>query len=71
MSQDLISDQLRQFIAREPSSLYALAAECGLAAPVLSRFAAGKRSLSLESVDRIAKALGLRLVQARRRTRKP
>jgi hypothetical protein len=67
---DLVSDQLRRFIADEPGSLEALGREAGVSGPVLSRFAGGLRGLTLDSVDKIAGALGLRLVQTRRRGRR-
>lgn len=69
-SQDRVSDQLREFVSKEPGSMYALAKAADVPGPVLSRFAAGKRGLTLDSVDKIAGALGLRLVQARRRNKR-
>jgi DNA-binding phage protein len=69
VSRNLISDQLREALAREPS-LYGLAAEAKISRQSLSRFVAGGRGLTLESVDRVAEALGLRLVQGRRRAKR-
>lgn len=64
-----MSDQLREAIAREPS-MYGLAAQAGVPRQSISRFVAGGRGLTLESADRIAEALGLRLVQGRRRNKR-
>ncbi len=69
-ARDLISDQLRETIAREPGSLYALAEAAGVPRQTLGRFVAGERALTQGSIDKIAKALGLRLIQVRRRGRK-
>jgi len=44
-------------------SLNALARRVGLEDSALSRFVRGERSLTLTSADRVAEALGLRLVQ--------
>jgi hypothetical protein len=68
--QDRLSDQLRTLLAKEPGSLYALAKDAGVPGSVLSRFAAGTRGLTLDSVDKIAGALGLLLVQTRRRPKR-
>lgn len=67
MSKDAISDQLRAALVGGESSLHAVAAEAGVPRSSLSRFVRGERSLSLETVDAVAKALGFRLVQTRRR----
>lgn len=70
MSQDRISDQLREMLAKEPGSLHTIAKAAGVPASVLSRFAGGVRGLNLESVDKLAKSLGIRLVQTRRRPKR-
>ena len=62
-----ISDQLRAALVESKDSLYAIAAEAKVPRTSLSRFAAGARSLSLETLDAVARVLGLRLVQTRRR----
>lgn len=68
---DLISDQLRAALADDGRSLYEIAAAADVPRNSLSEFVAGTRqSLALPTVDRVAKALGLRLVQTRRRGRK-
>jgi transcriptional regulator with XRE-family HTH domain len=57
-----ISERLK--LAMEASGLtpYALAKASGVNASAIQRFLHGERSLKLESVDRIAAALGLDLV---------
>ncbi len=60
------SDQLRRAIEAGDQSRYALSKETGISQAVLSRFMHGKGSLSLDSFDRLAEALGLELVKRRR-----
>jgi plasmid maintenance system antidote protein VapI len=60
----LISDHLRQAILAYGSA-YSLAGTAGVDRATISRFLAGKSALSLETVDRLAEVLGLRLVQSR------
>lgn len=59
-----ISDQLREIIRAEvgDGSLYDLAAEAGINRSVLSRFLAGKRTMTLETADRLGELLRLRIV---------
>lgn len=64
-----ISDRLRDAIADSRQSGHALAELAGVAPTQINRFVAGSRSLSLESADRIAGALGLKLVETVRRGR--
>ena len=63
----LISDQLRGHLLAAGDSVYSIAAAAGCPRSSLSRFLAGRRSLSLDTVDRVAAAVGLRLVQTGRR----
>jgi transcriptional regulator with XRE-family HTH domain len=44
-------------------SAYRLAAESGVNVAAVLRFKSGERSLKLESVDRLAAALGLKLTK--------
>jgi transcriptional regulator with XRE-family HTH domain len=62
-----VSDRLRSILTEGGRTPYAVAVAAGLAPSVLSRFARGERSLSLDSFDRIAAALGLKLVEGSRR----
>lgn len=68
MSKDLISDQLRAALAADKRSLYAIAAAANVPRSAVCRYASGERSISLETAAALAEALGLRLVQNRRRT---
>lgn len=65
-----ISDQLRASVLdRQGMSVHSIAVAAGIAPSCLSRFVAGQRSLTLESVDALAEALGLRLVETARRAK--
>ncbi len=61
MTQNTLSDQLRAAIRGSGLSLYGLAKLCGVDHGQLSRFLRGERSITLETADRIAEELGLRL----------
>jgi hypothetical protein len=63
-----ISDELRAAIKASELSRYAISQATGIDQAVLSRFVAGKRGLSLESVDAIGKLLELTLAR-RQQTR--
>jgi plasmid maintenance system antidote protein VapI len=56
-----LSDQLREFIAGAGPSTYELARDTGVDRSVLSRFLAGKRTITLDTADRLARVLKLRL----------
>jgi DNA-binding phage protein len=56
-----ISGQLRQAIIDSGLSFYAVARAAGLSPGMVTRFMAGDRAPSLETVDKLAAALGLRL----------
>ena len=56
-----LSAQLRERITSSPLSPYELAEASGVDRSVLSRFLAGKRSLTLDTVDKLAAVLNLRL----------
>jgi plasmid maintenance system antidote protein VapI len=56
-----ISEQLRERIATSKLSPYELAQAAGVDRSVLSRFLTGKRSLTLDTVDKLADVLNLRL----------
>jgi plasmid maintenance system antidote protein VapI len=58
-----ITGQLREAITRSGLSCYALAKLSGVHASAIQRFMLETRSLKLESLDRIAAALGLRLTE--------
>ena len=66
-----ISDRLRQAIEKGPKSRYRLWQETGIEQAVLSRFMAGTRGLSIETIEKLAPALGFELVlQEKKRRRK-
>jgi len=56
-----ISEQLREAIGKSSLSPYELAEASGVDRSVLSRFLNGKRSITLDTVDRLAEVLKLRL----------
>ena len=60
-----LSDQLRELIAGAGPSVYELARDAGVDRSVLSRFLAGKRTITLETADRLAAVLKLRLIAGR------
>jgi plasmid maintenance system antidote protein VapI len=59
-----VSDQLRRIIRAEPSC-YDLAARAGVARPILTRFLKGERGLAIDTIDRLAAVLKLRLTVGR------
>ena len=58
-----LSYQLREIVASRGLSAYAVAKAAGIDPGVLSRFLSGTRDIRMETADRIAAALGLRLVE--------
>lgn len=56
-----MTDTLRRAILAYPSR-YRLAKDCGIEQSALSRFLSGKTSFNLTTLDKLAPALGLRLV---------
>ena len=61
-----LSGQLRDVIGSRGLTPYAVAKEAGIDPGMVSRFVSGERDLRLGTVDRIAHALGLRLVEVGR-----
>jgi transcriptional regulator with XRE-family HTH domain len=60
-----LSEQLRELIEAAGPSVYELARDAGVDRSVLSRFLAGKRTITLETADRLAAVLKLRLIAGR------
>ena len=60
-----LSDQLRERITAAGPSVYELARDAGIDRSVLSRFLAGKRTITPETADRLATVLKLRLIAGR------
>ena len=62
MSDQSVSHALRAVIRRDPRTQYQLAQDSGVAAGIISRLLTGERSPTLHVIDRLCKALRLRLV---------
>jgi transcriptional regulator with XRE-family HTH domain len=58
-----LSYQLREVIDARGLSAYAVGRDAGVDAAVVSRFLREERGITLETADKIALALGLRLVE--------
>jgi plasmid maintenance system antidote protein VapI len=65
-----ISDVLEQAIRDSRLSLRELSRQAGIHSPSLVRFLKGERGLNLDTADRVAKLLGLRLVQDKDKAKK-
>ena len=62
-----ISDQLRRFIGGHGTgTAYGAAASAGISPVVVARFLKHERGLTLETVDKLGEALGLKLVKVGR-----
>ncbi len=59
------SDQLRDILVSRGSAA-AVARDAGVSASVVLRFLSGERGMTTDTLDRIADAVGLRLVETRR-----
>src|SRR5262249_44516468 len=58
-----IADVLRRAIVDQGYTAYALGRQTGVAPHVISKFLAGERGLNLETLERLASHLNLRLVE--------
>lgn len=56
------SEQLRMAIRESPKSLYQIGEESGVSRGVLSRFLAGERGITTDTLDRLAGVLNLQVV---------
>ena len=61
-----LSEQLKQAIRDSSYTVYRIGQETGVDKSQLSRFLAGKRTLSMQSVDRIAEFLRLKLTTTKK-----
>ncbi len=61
-----IADALRQAIDESGLSIYAIAKAAGIAQPVLHRFYAGERDLTLTTADKLIEYFGLELKPKRK-----
>ena len=57
-----LSASLKKAMKRSPKTTYQLAKEAGVSQIMVSRFLSGKRDIRLATADRLAHALGLKLV---------
>ena len=64
---ELFTEQLRRAINESGMSRYALWKATGVAQSTLSKFMAGQRGLSLESIDKLVDVLGLTLTSQKKR----
>lgn len=60
----MISEQLRDAIANSGETRYAISKATSVDQAVLAKFVNGKRGLSLETIDKLAKYLRLELRRA-------
>lgn len=65
------SDEIRDAIDRDGRTPYAIARDAQVDPGILSRFLAGKRSMTTDTLDRLAPALGLHLATATRGRGRP
>lgn len=65
-----LSDQIRKAIDRSDMSKYAICKAAEIDQSVMSRFMARKAGMTLESLDRLAAVLDLRIVSGRKARRK-
>lgn len=56
-----LSQQIRRHVRECGLSVYAISQSSGVSQSVLSRFLAGERSPTLDTVDKLAEVLGLEL----------
>lgn len=57
-----LSEELREAVERSGVTRYAIWQETGIDQGTLSKFMAGNRGLSIESIDKLADLLGLHIV---------
>jgi transcriptional regulator with XRE-family HTH domain len=65
-----LSDQLRRAISESGQTRYKIAKATGINEAALSKFFHGERGLGLESIDRLAAHLRLRVLAEEKRSRK-
>lgn len=63
---DSLSGELRRIIGGSGLTRYRIAKDAGISQSTLEYFMTGERSLRLETVDKLAKVLGLRLSRRKR-----
>jgi transcriptional regulator with XRE-family HTH domain len=65
-----LSEQIRRAIRGSGMTRYRICREIGLTQPTMTRFMAGKASLSLQTLDKIAELLDLRIVAGKSKPKK-
>ncbi len=65
------SEQIRSAIVNCGTTQYSLAKQIGISAAVLSRFVAGKQGMTLETLDKLARVLGLEVIQTIENVERP
>lgn len=68
---EMIDDQLRQAIKDSGLTAYRIAADAGIAIPVVARFISGERDLRLATAAKVARVLCLELRRTPNRKAKP
>ena len=58
-----VSKALKQAVRGSGKTLYRVAKDSGVSYPTLHRFMAGKRSISVEALDKLCLYLGLKLTK--------
>jgi transcriptional regulator with XRE-family HTH domain len=60
-----VTGQLRESIRQSGLNQHELSRACGVGPDILSRFLRGERDMRGRTIDKLCKALGLRLVQGK------
>jgi transcriptional regulator with XRE-family HTH domain len=63
MKKESLSGILKSAIKTSGKTVYRIAQESGVAHPVILRFMSGERDIRLETAEKLADTLGLRLTQ--------
>ena len=66
-----LSDELRQAVEQSGLSRYSVWQQTGIDQGTMSKFMAGDRGLSIESIDKLADLLGLHICSADAEQRRP
>ena len=61
MKRQRLQDVIKAGIRRSGKTLYRLAQESGVSQPIIYRFISGERDIRLETADKLAAVLGLKL----------
>jgi transcriptional regulator with XRE-family HTH domain len=70
VARQAIADQVRRLVSERGISGFALAKATGIARSNVNRFLRGETGLTLDSFERVAEVLGLRVVESGRRLNK-